>query len=255
MTLTKHPRQTKFTFEGLGLTPEGVTRKDVMFRKTMEATKVLCPYCLHYGTLWDFKTMLKEKKGNSVISQARCRCPDCGQGYMKRTLLRISEMTMGEYANWFWGATFAKWGIYDQVSWDKLKQRLKAHFIYETRQIFWDVYWEHKDLKTGGKTDRQAFEDYKQTYEQLEDSVEEPISQPEKTASQHDVDIDTIRELITKQKNPITVASIQYLLESTIPPRRVTRTLETIEKEGTIIHTDRGWTYTKPRRNQQNDST
>ena len=83
---------------------------------------------------------------------------------MKKTLLKISEMTMEEYANWFWDATFtsSKWGIYDKISWDKLTQRLKNHFDYETRQVFWTVYWEHKDLKTGGQTDRQAFEDYKQ---------------------------------------------------------------------------------------------
>jgi len=241
------PRQTKFTSEGLGLVPEGLTRKDVVLRKTLEATKVLCPYCLYYGTLWDFKVLLKERKGHPVISQAKCQCPDCYQGYMKKTLLQISEMTMEEYGNWFWDGVFTSgsWGIYDKISWDKLTGRLKNHFSYEDRQIFWDVYWEHKDLKTGGQTDRQAFEDYKQTYEKLEEPVEEPINQ----VDQYEADIDAIREIIAKQRHPITVASIQYMLESTIPAHLVTRVLETMEKEGTVVYTSSGWKLYEEKQN------
>lgn len=241
-------RQTKFTSEGLGLVPEGVTRESVVLRKTLEATKVLCPYCLHYGTLWDFKTLLKEKKGHLVVSQAKCRCPDCYQGYMKKTLLRISEMTMEEYGNWFWGGVFTsgskEWGIYEKISWDKLKQRLKNHFDYETRQIFWEVYWEYKDQSTGGKTqdDRQAFEDYKQTYEQLDEPTTPPISSSEEPVNQCDVDIEDIRKLLMSQRRPITVASIQYMLESSVSLRQVTRALETMEKEGTVVYAvGSGW--------------
>ena len=175
--MSQQTRQTKFAFGGLDLVPEGVTREDVVFRKTLEATKVLCPYCLYYGTLWDFQTLLKEKKGAPIISQVRCRCPDCYQGYMKKTLLRISEMTMEEYANWFWGSTFSKdkdgtqdkkWGIHDKVSWDKLKARLKAHFSYKDSQIFWKIYWEYKDAgsRSQAREDEEAFEDYKKTWEE-----------------------------------------------------------------------------------------
>jgi len=249
------PRQTKFTSEGLGLTPEGLTRKDVVLRKTLEATKVLCPYCLHYGTLWDFKVLLKERKGHPVISQAKCQCPDCYQGYMKKTLLKISEMSMEEYADWFWGGVFTsgskEWGIYDKISWDKLKPRLKNHFDYETRQVFWDVYWNHKDQKTGGQVqdDRQAFEDYKQTYEQLDEPITPPIRPSEEPVNQYDVDIEDIQKLLMSQRHPITVTSIQYMLESTISSRQITRALETMEKEGTVVYTSSGWKLYEEKQN------
>jgi len=159
-------RQTEFTFEGLDLAPEGLTSEDLVLKKTLEATKVLCPYCLHYGTLWDFSVMLKRKQGRHLISLAKCECPNCGQGYLKKTLLKTAEMTMEEYAEWFWGANFSEWGIHDKVSWDKLKQRLKAHFSYENRQMFWDIYWEFKDAgdRDQAREDREAFEEYKKMY-------------------------------------------------------------------------------------------
>ena len=158
-------RQTEFTFEGIDLAPEGLTPEDLVLRKTLEATKVLCPYCMHYGTLWDFSVMLKRKQGRHLISLAKCECPNCGQGYLKKTLLKTAEMTMEEYAEWFWGANFGEWGIHDKVSWEKLKQRLKAHFSYENRQMFWDVYWEFKDTgDSQAREDREAFEEYKKMY-------------------------------------------------------------------------------------------
>lgn len=137
-----------------------------MLKKTLEATKVLCPYCMHYGTLWDFSVMLKRKQGKHLISLAKCECPDCGRGYLKKTLLGIAEMTMEEYGEWFWGANFNKWGIHDKVSWDKLKQRLRAHFSYEDSQMFWNIYWEFKDAGGRDQTreDKEAFEEYKKMY-------------------------------------------------------------------------------------------
>jgi len=161
------PRQMKFTSEGIDLVPEGLALEDLVLKKTLEATKVLCPYCLNFGTLWDFSVMLKRKQGKHLISLAKCECPDCRQGYLKKTLLRIAEMTMEEYAEWFWGANFTKFGIHDKVNWDKLTNRLKAHFSYEDRQMFWEIYHEFKDAggRDQAREDEEAFEDYKKTWE------------------------------------------------------------------------------------------
>ena len=47
------------------------------------------------------------------------------------------------------------------------KKRLKDHYDYKTQQIFWNVYWKFKDERDSGMTaeDREAFEDYKRSYE------------------------------------------------------------------------------------------
>ena len=155
--------QTAFSKEGLKPYTAGLTREDLTLKTAWEKVKVLCPYCLHYGTLWDFSTRLKQKRAKHYVSMSKCMCPDCGQGYMKRTLLKICKMTMDEYAFWFWDNMFGPWSLGDKVSWDKHRNRLRGHFDYETRQIFWDVYWEFKDApdKEQVGKDREDFEEYK----------------------------------------------------------------------------------------------
>lgn len=161
--MTPSPRQMEFTSEGLDLVLEGLTPEDLVLKKTLVATRVLCPYCLFWGTLWDFSVILKNKQGKHLISLAKCACPDCGQGYLKKTLLKVAEMTMEEFAMWFWGSVFGKWGIHDKVSWDKLKSRLRAHFSYDDSQAFWAIYWIFKDAKDKDQVmkDREAFDEYK----------------------------------------------------------------------------------------------
>ena len=163
-------KQTVFTKKGqLDIPPDedsNLTAEDRVLMVKLKRKKVICPYCLYYGSLWEFTTRLKHKRGKHFISTSKCRCPDCDQSYMKRTLLRIADMSMEEYANWFWGAIFSQWGIYDQVSWDKMKWRMEGHYDYEVRQEFWEIYWEFKDASDGGKAraDKDAYEDYKKTW-------------------------------------------------------------------------------------------
>ena len=59
------------------------------------------------------------------------------------------------------------WSSGDKVSWEKFMQRLKRHFSYEDKEIFWDIYWEFKDAKDTGQVmeDLEAFEDYKRLHE------------------------------------------------------------------------------------------
>lgn len=169
-------RQTAFTQEGLTPLPDGFTREDLVLMEKLKLVKALCPYCLYYGDLWEFTTFLKQKRGKHMISPSKCRCPDCMVGYMKKTLLKVDNMFMEEFAYWFWGSMFGerggddrKWSSGDKVSWDKFMRRLKGHFSREDKEIFWDVYWEFKDAKDTGQTmeDREAFEDYKRSYEGL----------------------------------------------------------------------------------------
>ena len=62
----------------------------------------------------------------------------------KKTVLKTADMSIEEYAYWFWGNIFSKWGIYDRVDWDNLKERLKMH-TKDKQEIFWKVYHKYKD--------------------------------------------------------------------------------------------------------------
>ena len=159
-------RQTAFSEDGLDEMEAGLTREDQTLKRQMRSKKALCPYCLYFGTLWDFHTRLKNKRGKHFISISKCKCPDCHQGYMKKTLVKISNMTMEEYSNWFWSQMFEGWGFGDHIDFNIYKPRLKKHFSYKKRQIFWDVYWEYKDASPGGEEAREeqgAYDDYLQT--------------------------------------------------------------------------------------------
>lgn len=160
------PTSTAFTENGLGILPPGLTREDQILRMQMERKKVLCPYCLYYGTLWEFHTRLKNKRGKHFISISRCKCPDCYQGFTKKTLLKIADMSMEEFADWFWKSMFEGWGFGDKVYFDVFMKRLKNHFRYETKQIFWDIYWEYKDASPSGeevREDQGAYDDYEKS--------------------------------------------------------------------------------------------
>ncbi len=169
--------QTVFTGKGLSKLKTGLTREDWVLQAQMKTVKVLCPYCLHYGTLWDFHTRLKNKRGKHFISTSKCKCPYCYQGFMKKTLLKIAVMPMEEFADWFWGQMFEGWGFGDKVDFPVFKQRLKDHYDYATRQIFWDIYWEHKDASPGGEAAREdqgAYEDYQRSMkEQAKEDYED----------------------------------------------------------------------------------
>lgn len=160
-------RQTTFTKKGLGVLPGGLTREDQVLRVRMEAKKIICPYCLHYGTLWEFHTRLKNKRGKHFISISKCQCPYCNHGFMKKTLLKIADMSMEEFAEWFWSQMFAGWGFGDKVVFDEFMKRLKKHYSYENRQVFWDIYWEYKGAGSPSQVeeDRGDYEDYKSQYE------------------------------------------------------------------------------------------
>ncbi len=225
--------QTIFKEKGLDITTDGLTRKDLVLKVSLKKTKVICPRCLYYGSLWEFSKTLKNKRHDHYISMSRVQCPDCTEGFTKKTILKVADMDMEEFGNYFWGGCFQKFGTGDKIRWNTFMKRLKKHYTYEVRQEFWDVYWEYKGEKTA--SDDETYAEYQKTYQ-------EPILKPQ--INEHDVDIIAVLKLLVTQKHPLKTKTIQYVLTSTIPPRRVSRALETMMKEGTVTHTDKGWTLT-----------
>jgi len=162
-------RQTKFTTEGLHVTKadDGLTREDLTLKTAWQRKKVICPRCLYYGTLWEFSKRLKQKRGKHLVSTSRFLCPYCSEGFTKKTIENVADMTMEEFAEYFWGGVFQPWGLGDKISWDKFMSRFKAHYAYENRQVFWDIYWEHKNAG-GTKQLQQDDEDFKAYRQSLE---------------------------------------------------------------------------------------
>ena len=233
-------RQTMFTQEGLGET-DGLTRKDMLLKVSLEKIKVICPRCLYIGTLWEFTKKLKNKRHGHYISMSRVLCPDCTEGFNKKTIVAVADMDMEEFANYFWGGTFQRFGTGDKIRWEIFMKRLKQHYSREDKNIFWEVYHVYKGEKTVNDDD-EAYADYDKSYK--------PPSQ-EPQIDEHDTDIVTVLKFLVTQKRPIETNSIQYVLTGKVPQRRVTRALETMMKEGTIAHTDEGWALTSTIENKE----
>ncbi len=177
--------QTAFTKKGLDILPDGLTREDLILKRQMESEKIICPYCLFYGSLWDFHTRLKNKRGKHFLSKSKNKCPYCNHGFNTKTLRQVAALSMEEFAEWFWKRMFEGWGFGDEVDFVAFKKRLKAHYSYSNRQIFWDVYWEHKDASPGGegaREDQGAWEGYQESmkkeaqedYDDYQKAFEEP---------------------------------------------------------------------------------
>ena len=236
-------RQTMFTQTGI-IATEDLTRNDLLLKATLEKVQVLCPRCLYVGTLWEFSKILKNARKGHRISASRVMCPDCTCGFHKQTILKIADMNMEDFANYFWGGCIGQqWGTGDKIRWDTFMTRLKQHYDYEDRSIFWDVWKEHKGARTPEtKTDEEVYEDYQKTRQ-------EPNQRPD--TPDIDGDIVAVLKVLARMKAaPVKTNSIQYVLSTEIPPRRVFRALETMEKEGTIQRTDVGWVFRKKEVNQ-----
>lgn len=163
-------RQTEFTDTGVKAMSRELTPRDLEIMRQWKSNIGQCPWCFHSGDLWSFATFLKRKKKDLTVSENDCRCPDCGIRLKRQTLIKIYNMDMTAYGEWFWGAVFS--GSYEKVSWDALKARLKAGFSYNDVQPFWTAYWKNKELSLGGwdtEDDDDAYEDYAANYTEEEE--------------------------------------------------------------------------------------
>jgi len=100
-----------------------------------------CPFCAYRGSLRDFRVRIKKGYSRKMV-----RCPDCGEGMKKRTLLR--ELSLEDWARWLYtsirvfkddrtGADF-----YSRISWGKLLKRLSD---YGFASIYWEAWKELKE--------------------------------------------------------------------------------------------------------------
>jgi len=76
------------------------------------------------------------------------------------TLIKITEMSVEEFAYWFWENVFL-YRMMERVDGDNFFGRIKL-WRYEDRNIFWNVYHEFKDTGDRGNVakDRENYEAY-----------------------------------------------------------------------------------------------
>jgi len=165
--------QTAFETGKYKVTPLNLTDEDLKVMRLWKTVKAQCPWCFYTSDLWSFATFNYRKKKGKTVNMQKCECPDCGAGVMRRTLLKIYNMSMQEYGRWFWDSVFTG-GSYDKVQWEQLKSRLRSGFSYSECEPFWQEYWLHKEMSLSGwnadaDEDDDAYEDFAAQFEPEED--------------------------------------------------------------------------------------
>ena len=118
--------------------------------------EVICPFCAWSGRVIQFRTKKSEK--SKSYSTKMFKCPDCGQGMRRDTLLK--DLTVSEWARWLY-TDIIMYGGYHRISFPKLLQRLKEYGWANEFWSAWKAVKEHRET-----SDVEDYLDYKQTYEE-----------------------------------------------------------------------------------------
>jgi len=116
--------------------------------------EVVCPFCAFVGRVMEFRT--KKSERSKRYSTKMFKCPDCGQGMRRDTLLK--DMTPSEWARWLYFNVIMYHG-YDRISFPKLLERLRK---YGWASEFWEAW---KAAKEGRDTsDIENYIEYARTF-------------------------------------------------------------------------------------------
>lgn len=115
--------------------------------------EVACPFCAYVGRVIEFRT--KKSERSKSYSTRMFKCPDCGQGMRRDTLLK--DMTPSEWARWLYFDVIMYHG-YDRISFPKLLERLKK---YGWATEFWEAWKAAKEGRE--RSDAEAYIDYVRT--------------------------------------------------------------------------------------------
>jgi len=150
--------------------PLGLSPDDLRVLGVWASKEVDCPYCLWRGPMDRFATYTKGTKSHpNKLSKGMMECPACHQRMRKNTLLKITDMSVEDFAWWFWENVFI-FKMMKRVDADNFFARVKL-WPYEERNKFWEVYWEFKAASKPEDVirDREAWENYAKQYKTDED--------------------------------------------------------------------------------------
>jgi hypothetical protein len=109
--------------------------------------KVTCPFCL--GLIPFNRYLVSTKKG---ISHSDGKCPLCNSGMLLKTLMKMTKITVKEYAEW----VFEYSGFWKKVSFDTWKNQL--HLMGWTQE-FWNRYTQLKEERARDRAES-SYESY-----------------------------------------------------------------------------------------------
>jgi len=120
--------------------------------------EIICPFCAFKGKVREFGT--KKSAKSESYSTKMFRCPDCGEGMRRKTLLK--DITVSEWARWLY-TDVIMFGGYNRISFPKLLERLKE---YGWAREFWEAWRAIKEHR--GTSDVEDYADYlKQSAEEV----------------------------------------------------------------------------------------
>ena len=117
-----------------------------------------CPYCLLNDTLDKFATYTQGPKKHPKKLGIMMGCPECGKQMRLKTLRRVTDMSVEEFAWWFWENVFC-YGMMGKVKTDTFFERIKTMWGHKDKEIFWDIYQWYK-LTDDRKNARKNYEDF-----------------------------------------------------------------------------------------------
>lgn len=117
-----------------------------------------CPYCLLHDSMDKFASFIQGTKRYPKKLGIMMECPECNQQLRLKTLRRVTDMTVEEFAWWFWENVFC-YGMMNKVKTDTFFARIKENWGYKDKEIFWDIYQWYK-LTDDRKNARKNYEDF-----------------------------------------------------------------------------------------------
>ena len=102
------------------------------------ANSLNCPYCLFRGRINDFTIWQEGKRSRSL------RCPDCLNTITRKCLIKTSNYTIQQYADWLYWVK--KYDHARKIKWDKLFQRSRDYGIASDLWYYYKIV-KAKDIK------------------------------------------------------------------------------------------------------------
>jgi len=139
--------QTEFTDKGLVSIDDNLTdlerrrrHRSVAKIQKFSNIRAVCPYCLYFGTLDEFKSLTRAH----IVAQ-RLKCPSCNEKMSKKLSEYFDNVSREEYSEWFWKEIYFFKG-YERMDLDNVISIVKD---LEFTEPFWEAQKKMQLMKHG----------------------------------------------------------------------------------------------------------
>jgi transposase-like protein len=158
----KEITQKVFTQEGLINDSAKIKPEDIAKIQQWSHITVDCPYCLLHDSMNKFATFTQGTKKYPKKLGIMMTCPECGQSMRQKTLRKVTDMTVEEFAWWFWENVFL-YRMMNKVRADVFFNHIKENWGYKDKEKFWDIYkwYKYTDDRHNARKNYEDFMEYK----------------------------------------------------------------------------------------------